>query len=219
MSAERKWMPADGLADALRDHTQAWHRQAERSGIIRALLRGQASRQAYALLLRNLLPAYQQLEMALDEHRQALGLRQIARAEVYRTPAIVADLNALCGYDWRQTVPVLTAGRVYAARIDSLAGKEALIGHAYVRYLGDLNGGQIIRQRLVHSPGLEPEALGFYVFPAIADVRAFTAEYRASFDQAGVEIAQPQTVLAEAGLAFELNIALSEAVAAASGIR
>jgi len=218
VSAEREWIPADGFADALRDHTQAWHRRAERSGIIRALLRGQASRQAYALFLRNLLPAYQQLETALDENRQEPGLRQIARAEVYRAPAIVADLNALCGHDWSQTVPVLDAGHLYAARIDSLAGGEALIGHAYVRYLGDLNGGQIIRRRLVHSPGLEPEALGFYAFPAIADVGSFTTEYRAGFDRAGAEIAQSQKVLAEACVAFELNIALSEAVAAASGI-
>lgn len=218
MSAERIVGVAGGLADALRDDTQLWHRRAERSGIIRALLRGQASRQAYALLLRNLLPAYQQLEKALDTHRQALGLRQIARTEVYRAPAIVADLNALCGYDWSQTVPVLTEGRAYANRIVDLAGGEALIAHAYVRYLGDLNGGQIIRRRLSHSPGLEPEALGFYAFPAITDVGSFTAEYRAGFDRAGAEIAQPQSVLAEACLAFELNVALSEAVAVASGI-
>lgn len=215
VSAEQAWDVADGLADALRNHTQTWHRRAERSGIIHALLRGQASRAAYALFLRNLLPAYQQLETALDDNRQEPSLRHIARAEVYRAPAIMADLNALCGPHWIQTLPVLAAGRAYADRIGALAGGEALIAHAYVRYLGDLNGGQIIQRRLVHSLGLAPEALGFYAFPAIAAVDQFTAEYRLGFDRAGAEIAQPQTVLTEACLAFELNIALSEAVVVA----
>ena len=202
------------LADALREHTQTWHRRAERSGIIQALLRGQASRMAYALFLRNLLPAYQQLEAALDANRQAPGLRHIARTEVYRASALTADLNALCGGQWPQNLPILPAGRAYAERIARLAAGEALIAHAYVRYLGDLNGGQIIRRQLVRTLDLAPEALQFYAFPAITAVDQFAAEYRLGFDHAGREISQPQAVLAEAGIAFELNIALSDAVAA-----
>ena len=54
------------LANTLRERTQALHTRAERSGIINDVLRGKASRYGYALFLRNLLPAYRQMEAGLE---------------------------------------------------------------------------------------------------------------------------------------------------------
>jgi heme oxygenase len=49
----------------LREATADLHRRAERSGVIADLLHGRATRSGYALWLRNLLPAYRNLEAAL----------------------------------------------------------------------------------------------------------------------------------------------------------
>ena len=54
--------------------TKALHVEAERSGIIRELLRGSATRDGYILLLRNLLPAYQAMEKGLARHIKTPGL-------------------------------------------------------------------------------------------------------------------------------------------------
>ena len=85
---------------------------------------------------------------------------------------------------------------------------------AAVRTLGDLSGGQIVGDLLRRSLGLPEEALSFYRFSAIADIAAYKTDYRQALDAAGAEIADPAAVVAEAALAFRLNIALSEAVAA-----
>lgn len=211
--------PEPGLADRLREHTLGLHRQAERSGFVRAVLRGRASRYGYALFLRNLLPAYRQLETALDRHRQTPGVRLIIRPEIDRAPAIEADLAALYGPRWEQSLPLLTASVAYADRIGVVDRGDAsrLIGHAYVRYLGDLNGGRIIRRCLMRSPGLSPEALAFYDFPEIGDMERFKIVYRHGFDRTVAEIADSEGVIDEAIRAFGFNIALADAVGVAAG--
>ena len=219
MAVNRLPNPGTGLADQLRDHTMTWHRRAERSGIVHDLLHGRARRHAYALFLRNLLPAYRQLETALEQHRDATGIRHIARPETYRVAAIESDLHALCGAEWRATLPLLTPARHYAEQIAMAAAGNgtALIGHAYVRYLGDLNGGRILRQCLTRSLRLGPEALAFYDFPDFLDIQElerFTLEYRTGFDRAASEISDIQSVIEEAVIAFRLNVDLSEAVVA-----
>lgn len=205
-----------GLADRLRQETLNWHRRAERSGFVKELLQGGVSRQSYALFLRNLLPAYAQMEAALQQHRRTPGLCHIARPEVHRAAAIEADLRSLSGTDWRETLPLLATAKDYAERVGVAAEGDGtrLLGHAYVRYLGDLNGGRIIRSCLIRSLKLSPESLAFYSFADIDDVEGFKTDYRAGFDRAGSEIGDIASVVDEAVIAFRLNIELSEAVAA-----
>lgn len=209
--------PPAGFADQLRDRTRSWHQRAERSGVVHELLRGRVTRQRYALFLRNLLPAYQQLEAALEQHRQAPGVHHVARSETYRAAALASDLEALCGPRWQSSLPLLAPGRDYAEQIAHAAEGDGirLLGHAYVRYLGDLNGGRIIRQCLLRALGLTAEALAFYDFPEIQDLERYKLVYRAGFDQAADEIEDVGSVIEEAVTAFCMNVALSEAVALA----
>src|SRR5207237_3072297 len=64
------------------------------------------------------------------------------------------------------------------------------ISHAYTRYLGDLSGGQIIKKILARSLALPPEALSFYEFPEIADIRRFKDAYRDVLELAGAAMAE-----------------------------
>jgi heme oxygenase len=66
--------PAVSVVTALYLGTKTLHTEAERSGVIRDLLRGEASRAGYILLQRNLLPAYRALEAGLERHRDTPAL-------------------------------------------------------------------------------------------------------------------------------------------------
>jgi heme oxygenase (biliverdin-producing, ferredoxin) len=210
-----------GLAELLRNRTRTLHVEAERSGIIRELLRGSSSRQGYALLLRNLLPAYSELERGLDRHVNSRGVRAIVRPALYRALAIEADLVGLAGSRWIETLALLPAGTRYRRSIAAAADGDGarLIAHAYLRYLGDLSGGQIIKRLLAKSLGLGAAVLSFYDFPDIADVGAFKADYRSALERAAIEIGDIAPILDEAENAFRLNIALSEAVFTQSRVR
>ena len=207
----------DRFIEQLRQRTQASHVRAERSGIIRDLLKGEASVFGFALLQRNLLPAYQALEAALERCHNAPGVRSIFRRALYRETALERDLVSLNGEHWREHLPLLPSATDYAARIAVVAGQgngEGLIAHAYVRYFGDLSGGQILRRLLAQSLQVDIAALSFYDFPDIADPTSFKAEYRDAFEQAFQNIPDVEIVMSEAVTAFDLNIAVSEAVQA-----
>src|SRR6195952_4929581 len=140
--------------------TKTLHTEAERSGIIRDLLRGEASRDGYILLQRNLLPAYQALELGLERHRDTPALAALAAYRLDRAAPLEADLRALCGGDFAG-IALLPAGEAYARRIAEAAegNGDRLIAHAYTRYLGDLSGGQILKRLLAKKPGLQPSEL------------------------------------------------------------
>jgi heme oxygenase len=210
---------AAGLAAALRARVDTLHRTAERSGIVAAILTGRASREDYARLLRNLLPAYQAMEAGLERHRHRPALGPLAVPGLYRGGAIARDLDALAGPGWPD-MPVLEAAARYARAVEAAAEADGarLIAHAYTRYMGDLSGGQVMRRRLARAMDLPPGALSLYDFPGLGDIDVFKTGYRAAIDAAGHRVADPAAVIEEAALAFRMNIDVSLAVAASAGM-
>jgi heme oxygenase len=202
------------IVTALYLRTRTLHVEAERTGIIRDLLRGEASRDGYILLLRNLLPAYRAMEQGLERHRASAHLGQLAAYRFDRATAIEADLVSLCGERWTRHVPLLAAAEFYAGRIARAAEGDGvrLIAHAYTRYLGDLSGGQILQRLLARSLQLRPPELSFYEFPRFPDLEALKTDYRLALDRAGTMLPDGDAIAEEGALAFSHNIALSRAV-------
>jgi heme oxygenase len=203
------------LSSELRGRTRALHTKAERSGIIADILHRRATRRSYALFLRNLAPAYRQLESGLDRHRHTPGVGTFARRELYRSTALESDLVELVGPRWRDALPPpAAASERYSRSIESAASGSGagLIGHAYVRYLGDLNGGQIMKRLLTDSLGLRPQALSFYDFPEVEDLAAYKRSFVEALDVAPLSASDRAAVIATAIGAFSSNIEVSEAV-------
>ena len=205
------------VVTALYLRTKALHAEAERTGIIRSLLRGEAGRAGYILFLRNLLPAYRAMERGLERHRSSPGIALLSRYRLERTLAIETDLAALCGERWIEDIPLLAAGDIYAKRVSHAADGDGLrlIAHAYTRYLGDLSGGQILQRLLARSLGLRPLELTFYDFPHFSDLDVLKADYRRALEEAGALASDPQALVEEGAIAFSMNIDISCAVEAA----
>lgn len=226
-----------GFAGRLREATKMVHREAERTGVLADLIRGRATREGYAVYLRNLVPIYATLEAGLaglDPPSPLLSA--FADPALRRLPHLLADLAAVAGPAWAQICPLLPEAEFYAASIadtDAIAthakAKLAahaeiklaahahikLAAHAYARYLGDLSGGQILRPLLVRSLGLEADALAFYEFPGLADLDGAKQGLRAALDTLPATGEMADAIIAEAIAAFRHNIALSTAVSAA----
>jgi heme oxygenase len=203
--------PANSLTQYLRVRTAALHRQAERSGVVAQLLGGSVSRSRYVLYLRNLLPAYDTLEQSLYRRKDDPAIGPIADRAVFRAEAIRTDLMHLAGPGWERTLPLGGAALRYAGRIAEVADGARLIAHAYIRYLGDLNGGRFLHPVLVGRFGQS----AFTAFPDIRDPAGFILQYRAALDAACTP-EQQECLGNEAVLAFEVNIAISEEMAAIS---
>jgi heme oxygenase len=214
MSAIETAAPVGTLTEALRERTKALHTAAERTGIVNDFLKRKADRQGYSTFLFNMLPAYGELESALERRRNQPLFYAFARRELYRIDSLSADLAELSGANWRRELVLLPAAERYSARIAEVADGDAgrLIAHAYVRYFGDLSGGQILKGLLGKTLNLPPQALSFYDFPGIADHTAFKNAMRHTINVELAAVCDPEAVIDEAKLAFEHNIAISKAV-------
>lgn len=201
-----------GLAARLKRDTRELHTQAERSGLMAGLLRGRISRPAYCALLRNLQPIYAALEAGLDAGPEHPGLWG---PQLRRLPAIEQDLTLLHPGDWRSELAIEPATAAYVQRLRALAaGQPALLlAHAYLRYLGDLHGGQMLARIVRQCFALDGEpGCAFYSFGDAAQVERLKRDFRAGLDALGGQLTPPQQAafVAEACEAFRLHQQLFE---------
>lgn len=149
------------LAARLRSATRSLHAEVERTGVMADLLAGRLERAGYAALLRNLHALYAALEPALE------GFELLPVPPLARAPRLAQDLEVLHGAGWSDALPLAPAAAEYAARLQALGERQApeLAAHAYVRYLGDLHGGQVLSRLVARRFELQGEAgTRFYDF-------------------------------------------------------
>lgn len=202
----------------IRTATAQQHTEAENSRFVGDLLGGRLDISAYLGLTGQLWYIYR----ALEERAAALAEDPIAgpflRPELARTAELERDLAHLDGAGWRERLTPLPATAAYADRIAECARDwpAGYIAHHYTRYLGDLSGGQVIRDSAEKQWQLPHRGDGvrFYVFADIANPAAFKREYRAQLDRLPIDEAECAHVLAEAQRAFAMNTAVFQELAA-----
>ena len=174
------------------------------------LLAGRLARPAYCAMLRNLHALYAALEAALRARQTDPAVAPLQAAALQREAALAADLAALHGPGWASDLPLQPATTAYVQRLQNLAqtASPALVAHAYVRYLGDLHGGQILKRLVARSLGLHEDAGGrlvgtqFYEFGGEGQVRALRQQLRHALAVLPVSTAEQDLILAEARWAF-----------------
>ena len=200
------------LTSRLKDATRELHQVAEHAGGMSALLRGRVDRAQYCLLLRNLHALYAALESALDRHAAMPLVAPVRVPVLYRTAALAADLRTLHGAAWNE-LPVAAAMQSYVARLDQIARAQPplLAAHAYVRYMGDLSGGQILRDVVRRALDLQDgTGIAFYTFAGGGDGREIKEGFLAALDALPVDAAIEQAIVTEARDAFARHVALFE---------
>lgn len=146
------------------------------------LMAGQLNRPAYCALLRSLHPIYVALEGAIGRHAGHALIAPVWQPGLARSAALQSDLIALHGANWAVALDPVPQALSYADRVRELEFAEPalLLAHAYVRYLGDLSGGQILRrvvgQRLALADG---RGLAFYDFGDAEAARTLRHRFRA----------------------------------------
>jgi heme oxygenase len=202
------------LSQRLRQVTAAHHARVERSGPMPALLRGELGLTAYCTLLRNLHPIYRELEAALAQQATHPALAGLDIDGLARRAALEADLATLHGDGWAHALPLVDAAARYAARLRELSAHrpELLLAHVYVRYLGDLQGGQILQRIIARCYALDGEAGSrFYRFGAHAPAELST-RLRAALDGPSRDDATQAAIAREAEDAFLRHADIFEAL-------
>ncbi|MFH0412626.1 heme oxygenase (biliverdin-producing) [Corynebacterium sp. L4756] len=199
---------SEPLSLALRAATATAHENAETSDFMEELLGGKLDAAAVAEFTGQLWFVYEALERAvrgIEEHPLAAA---IVDRRLERQAALEADLAGMYGSNWRDEVRILPATMRYVARLEELTGTGdpvPVIAHHYVRYLGDVSGGQVIAARLGTYYDIDSESLNFYDFTAIGKIPPYRNSYRAALDELQIDDEQRSALLAEAQAAFGFN--------------
>jgi len=226
------------LSSLLRDGTAQAHEIAEKSEGAKLLVSGELDKMEYIRYLMMLWHVYDALEAALEVHSTHPILAPTYNPTVlFRSQRITSDLAVLLNIpefnveshpihqNFLRSAP--DALHTYVDRIEELskngdAGR--LLAHAYVRYLGDLSGGQFIRRRVAKAYNLSLEdGLGtrFYEFNKLdgsepttqADARKIKDWYRNGMNEGvGDDRDVKAAIVEEANRVFELNGALLAAL-------
>lgn len=197
------------LSTKLREGTKKSHSMAENVGFVKCFLKGVVEKNSYRKLVANLYFVYSAMEVEMEKHQHHPLVSAIYFPELYRKSSLEQDLLYYWGPNWREEIAPSPAAQAYIASIQAASAQapELLIAHSYTRYLGDLSGGQILKNIAVTAMNLpEGKGVAFYHFPAIADEKAFKTQYRANLDALDIDEATADRIVDEANAAFGQNM-------------
>ncbi|GAA1855888.1 biliverdin-producing heme oxygenase [Pseudonocardia ailaonensis] len=203
------------LASRLRQATTEVHERAHHSGYMSALLGGRLPLAGYTLLAEQYLALYGALEARGDELASDPAAAPFVIDDLRRVPALRQDVAALGGS--ADAPRVLPATEAYVARLRE-ADAPRWVAHHYTRYLGDLAGGQMVGKLLERTYGITGPGALFYDFSVLGSPSRFRTHYRELLDGAPWDEVEQRAVIDEALHAFELNIALLDALADQVGV-
>ena len=197
------------LAAELKTGTKRSHTAAENTKFVGSFLRGVVSEQNYRTLIKDFYFVYSAIEEEMERLADDEFLKPIYFKELNRLNFLKMDLRYYYGPNWMMEVKPSEACIQYVERIHEVAEKDPylLVGHHYTRYLGDLSGGQILRNIAEKALDLpKGEGLHFYDFPKIDDKKAFKTKYREGLDKVTTDTSKINDIIAEANYAFRLNM-------------
>ncbi|MFF4869273.1 heme oxygenase (biliverdin-producing) [Streptomyces sp. NPDC090109] len=196
----------------IRTASHEQHTEAETSSFMGDLLGGRLGVDAYARYTEQLWFVYRALEEGAEALREDPVAGPFIQPELFRTAALEQDLAHLRGPDWRDGLSPLPATVAYAERVAECARDwpAGYVAHHYTRYLGDLSGGQIIRDKAERTWGFARKGDGvrFYVFEEISNPAAFKREYRELLDGVNADDLEKQRIVDECKRAFAFNSAV-----------
>lgn len=189
----------------LKTQTAARHDRAEQSSFMQDLMEGKLNAAAYLRLLSQYVYIYQALEEVAAHYRAQPNpiTDPFVLEGLDRLPSIRADLAAL---GQPQPDPALPATVAYAEAIRAtVQAPERFLAHHYLRYLGDLSGGQAVATLVSRHYGLPAEGLSMYRFESLPKPKVFKDSYRGLLDAAPLDETQRQALIDEALAGFDHN--------------
>lgn len=205
-----------GLALVIRTETMEAHMAAESEPFVEDLVEGRLPIIDYALMTAQQHAIYSALEAVMAANTDpTIALFKTPGLE--RTASLEADLEFLAGSGWASKLPLTPSTIEYAAHIRRLETDwpNGILAHHYIRYMGDLSGGQLIRRVVKRVYHFEDEnGTLFYNFPEIPSAKAFKEHYRDLLDQLPWDGAEKARLVDEVSLAYRFHAAIFRELAA-----
>ena len=201
----------DNLASQLREGTKQSHRLAESTTYMQCFLKGELRQEPFRRFLSNLYFVYDALEAELFKHRHHIAIGSIYFPQLNRKANLEADLAYYYGDNWKTKIAASEATKNYVSHLHQITTTEPilLVAHSYARYMGDLSGGQVLkniaRVTLSLPDGLGTRFYEFDTFPTIDAIQRFKQQYRNGLNFLPISRELVAIIVDEANYALKLN--------------
>mgnify|MGYP000147026298 CR=1 FL=1 len=126
----------------LREITMERHKDAERSNFAKKLVSGKVTKAEYSCYLYNMRTVYSWIETSAVRLRALEGIEGIRRTKAITSDHKIIELNS--DYHLKSTLE-------YTDYLASINRTDTILAHVYVRHMGDLSGGQMIKDKVPGS--------------------------------------------------------------------
>mmetsp|Transcript_30039 Transcript_30039/g.55283 ORF Transcript_30039/g.55283 Transcript_30039/m.55283 type:complete len:630 (+) Transcript_30039:118-2007(+) len=211
------------LSQALKTGTAESHTAAENVHFVNNFIQGKIDRDLYAELVAGLYHTYVTLERLLNLHAPHHFPTLHFPEELSRVEALREDMEYWHGSNWEVECRTPSpAVRDYVDRMEEVGRIDPLLllSHAYTRYLGDLSGGKVLSRiaRRALNLGRGYDGLQFYNFERVRSAKLFKDRYRDALDGLVLRSDQVGRLVAEANVAFALNMRVFEELDVRGGV-
>ena len=198
------------LATMLKEGTRKSHTMAENMGFIKCFLKGVVEKNSYRKLAANFYFIYGAMEEEMEKLKDHPVVGKIYFPELNREESLAKDLQFYYGNNWKNEIKLTPQAKAYVERIHYIAqnSPELFAAHSYTRYLGDLSGGQILKNIAQKAMNLDEDGTAFYVFETISDEKEFKNMYRQTLNDLPVDQETADKIVDEANDAFGMNMKL-----------
>lgn len=209
---------ADAFSSLLRASTAEVHKEAEARPFMQAFFAGVLPRDAYVGWLARQWHLYRTLETGLDALPPSAPEHGLVPKVLHRAGRIEDDLDHLAGGDWSNDDHLTPTTRAYVDRIRSVyAFPAGLVAHAWLRYMGNIGGRDVLRRLVAGSIGADDgdgRGFAFTDYSAVGEIRPFFADLHGKLDALPLSDVDKARAVAEANAGFRLNIDLTDELAA-----
>lgn len=161
------------LTKRLYEETKSAHAQIESMPFILNLRDQKLSQNEYTQYLADLKHVYAALEDGLRKNLEIPAIKALYDDKLSRTKMLDADLKS---FQAEGAIPT-DASQDYARHLEALSGQTPLLllAHAYLRYMGDLSGGRMMKKSVEQLfPG---DHTAFYNFDELLGEKALGAKF------------------------------------------
>lgn len=193
------------FVDRMKEETWEEHEASKDSNFAKGIMSGEFGKQGFIEWQRALYPIYVELEDILKKNRKDSVLHIFDHRKLDRAERIYSDLNILGEDPLKIPSPLKTVPPYIAAIKKASDTPQRLMAYHYTRYMGDMNGGQVIARAMENVCGIDKKALTCYDFSELGDTYHYRKQYKTLLELSPWTEEEREAFIDEAKIAYARN--------------